>query len=112
VWSSSFGGQEGNHSLNNAKLLNEMEGKTDRGARFRCTMVLAREGLEVANFSGTVEGRIIEAPRGEHGFGYDPLFIPDGYDESFAELGNKVKNSLSHRSRALMEVIDFLDHQE
>lgn len=110
VGSSSFGGQEGNHSLNNARLLVEMTGQTARRARFRCTMVLARDGLEQAHFSGTVEGRIIEEARGEHGFGYDPLFIPDDYEKTFAELGEDVKNTLSHRARALAKVTGFLDH--
>ncbi len=109
VWSSSFGGDEGNHVLNNSRLLAEMEGKTDRRARFRCTMVLAKDGLAQADFSGTVEGRIIEAPRGTHGFGYDPLFIPDGYEQTFSELGDAVKNTLSHRSRALTRVMGYLD---
>lgn len=110
VWSSSFGGREGNHSLNNARLLAEMEGKPERRARFRCTMVLAREGLEQANFSGSVEGRIIDVLRGARGFGYDPLFIPDGFEQTFAELGEEVKNTLSHRSRALTKAINFLEH--
>jgi XTP/dITP diphosphohydrolase len=110
VGSSSFGGQEGNHALNNARLLVEMAGQTARRARFRCTMVLARDGLEQAHFSGTVEGRIIEEARGEHGFGYDPLFIPDDYEKTFAELGENVKNTLSHRARALAKVTGFLDH--
>ena len=109
VWSSSFGGEEGNHAKNNARLLVEMAGKGDRNARFRCTMVLAKDGVEQANFSGTVEGRIIEALRGERGFGYDPMFIPVGYEQTFAELGDAVKNTLSHRSRALAKVIDFLN---
>jgi XTP/dITP diphosphohydrolase len=112
VWSSSFGGDEGNHARNNERLIAEMAGKTDRRARFRCTMVLAREGLEQANFSGTVEGRIIEAPRGAAGFGYDPLFIPDGYEQTFSELGEDVKNTLSHRSRALAQVIGYLEHSK
>ena len=110
VWSSSYGGDEGNHARNNERLLREMEGKSDRRARFRCTMVLAREGLAEADFSGTVEGRIIDAPRGGAGFGYDPLFIPEGHELTFAELGEGVKNSLSHRARALAKVIDFLKH--
>lgn len=110
VGSSSYGGQEGNHALNNARLLVEMNGQTARCARFRCTMVLARDGLEQAHYSGTVEGRIIEEPRGGHGFGYDPLFIPDDYEKTFAELGEDVKNTLSHRARALARVIGFLDH--
>ncbi len=109
VWSSSFGGEEGNHPRNNACLLEEMAGKSQRRARFRCTMVLARDGREVAYFSATVEGRILEAPRGGHGFGYDPLFVPDGHEATFAELGEDVKNTLSHRSRALAQVIEFLE---
>lgn len=109
VWSSSFGGQEGNHALNNTRLLAMMTGKTERRARFRCTLVIARDGHELANFTGTVEGRITDAPRGQHGFGYDPLFIPEGHEKTFAELGENVKNTLSHRSRALTQVIAYLD---
>lgn len=110
VGSSSFGGEEGNHSRNNARLLDEMKDKTERRARFCCTMVLAWNGHERAHFMGTVEGRIIEAPRGGQGFGYDPLFIPEGCEKTFAELGDDVKNTLSHRARALAMARDFLDH--
>ncbi len=109
VWSSSYGGEEGNHGKNNSRLLQEMAGKPDRSARFRCTMVLARDGREVAHFSGCVEGRLVEALHGSGGFGYDPLFIPAGHDATFAELGEVVKNSLSHRSRALEQVVAYLD---
>lgn len=108
VWSSSYGGVEGDHARNNARLLREMAGMADRRARFRCTMVLARDGSEVAHFSGTVEGRILEAPEGGGGFGYDPLFAPEGHDASFASLGAEVKNQLSHRGRALAQVVDYL----
>lgn len=108
VWSSSFGGEEGNHAKNNARLIEEMAGKTERRARFQCTMVLARDGRARADFRGTVEGRIVDAPRGEHGFGYDPLFIPDGYEETFSQLGDGVKGRLSHRSRALAKAVEFL----
>jgi XTP/dITP diphosphohydrolase len=108
VWSSSFGGEEGNHAKNNARLMTEMAGKTDRTARFRCTMVLADNGNVLADFSGTVEGRILESPYGAGGFGYDPLFAPEGHDRSFAELGPEVKNALSHRGRALTKVIEWL----
>ena len=111
VWSSSYGGQEGNDTLNNLCLLVEMAGSAERRARFRCTMVLARDGHEQAHFSEVVAGRIIEQPRGTHGFGYDPLFIPEGYEQTFAELGEEVKNTLSHRSRALARVIDYLHGQ-
>ncbi len=108
VWSSSFGGEEGNHSKNNARLLSEMAGKMDRTARFRCTMVLARDGAEQANFTGNVQGRLVDALHGSGGFGYDPLFIPDGHAQTFAELGDEIKNQLSHRARALEQVIKFL----
>jgi XTP/dITP diphosphohydrolase len=111
VWSSSYGGEEGKHAKNNARLVTELAGKTDRSARFRCTMVLARDGEILADFSGTVEGRILEAPYGAGGFGYDPLFAPEGHDRSFAELGPEVKNALSHRGRALAEVVGWLESQ-
>jgi XTP/dITP diphosphohydrolase len=109
VWSSSYGGEEGNHPRNNARLLTEMAGKTDRSARFRCTMVLAEGGRALADFSGTVEGRILEEPYGAGGFGYDPLFAPEGHTRTFAELGPEVKNALSHRGRALAKVVAWLE---
>ena len=109
VWSSSFGGEEGNHPKNNERLMREMAGRTERTARFRCTMVLAEGGRTLANFSGTVEGRIVDDLRGTGGFGYDPLFVPDGYDATFAELGHDVKNQLSHRARALAQVAEWLE---
>lgn len=112
VWSSSYGGEEGNHAKNNARLILEMEGKEDRRARFRCTMVLACDGAELANFSGTVEGRLVESLQGSGGFGYDPLFVPEGHQHSFAELGDTIKNTLSHRARALAGVIAFLAGNE
>ncbi len=109
VWSSSYGGEEGNHLKNNARLMAEMADKAERAARFRCTMVLAEGGRVLADFNGTVEGRILEAPYGAGGFGYDPLFAPEGHDQSFAELGAVVKNALSHRGRALAQVVAWLE---
>lgn len=108
VWSSSFGGEEGNHARNNARLLREMAGVVARGARFRCTMVLARGGQVVADFSGVVEGEIAAEPSGSGGFGYDPLFIPEGHERTFGALGEEVKNRLSHRARALEGVVAWL----
>jgi XTP/dITP diphosphohydrolase len=108
VWSSSYGGEEGNHAKNNARLLAAMAGKPDRSARFRCTMVLARDGTEIAHFSGTIDGRLVEEMSGSGGFGYDPLFVPDGEERTFGELGEEVKNSMSHRARALTAVVDYL----
>ena len=108
VYSSRYAGEEGNDPLNNAKLLREMAGVENRVARFRCVMVLAQNGTSLADFSGAVEGRILEEGQGEGGFGYDPLFAPEGYDQSFAELGENVKNGMSHRSRALEGVARWL----
>ncbi len=111
VWSSSYGGEEGNHALNNERLMREMRGVEDRRARFRCTMVLARGGREEHHVSGLVEGRLIDELRGQEGFGYDPLFIPEGHERTFAELGLEEKGRLSHRSRALSQVVAYLASQ-
>lgn len=108
VYSSRYAGEEGNDALNNEKLLRELEGVSPRTARFRCVMVLARRGEVLADFSGSVEGEILREPFGAGGFGYDPLFCPEGYHESFAELGEEVKNSLSHRANALEQVAKWL----
>ncbi len=108
VWSSSFGGEEGNHARNNARLLAEMRDQPVRTARFRCTLVLARAGGVAADFSGVVEGSIAPAASGAGGFGYDPLFVPAGHDRTFAELGETVKNTLSHRARALALAVAWL----
>ena len=108
VYSSRYAGEDGNDALNNEKLLRELEGREDRTARFRCVMVLARAGEVLADFSGSVEGGILAARQGEGGFGYDPLFAPEGYEASFAELGEEVKNGMSHRARALDGVVNWL----
>lgn len=109
VWSSSYGGEEGNNQKNNARLMQEMADQTERSGRFVCTMVIAKDGKERANFTGTVEGSIIGELRGSAGFGYDPLFVPTGYDLTFSELGDEVKNTLSHRARALAQITEWLD---
>lgn len=109
VFSSRYGGEDGNDALNNAKLLRELGEEANRRARFRCVIVLARGGESLADFSGAVEGWILKAAQeGEGGFGYDPLFVPDGHEESFARLGEDVKNTMSHRSRALDGVRGWL----
>ena len=108
VYSSRYAGEGGNDAANNEKLLTALYGKEDRVARFRCVMVLAQKGKRLAYFDGAVEGRIITGKQGEGGFGYDPLFIPEGYDETFAELGEKVKNTMSHRARAMQKVMEWL----
>ncbi len=108
VYSSRYAGEDGNDDLNNKKLLQELEGQEDRGARFRCVLVLAQKGEVLADFSGAVEGRILTKRSGEGGFGYDPLFAPEGSCESFAELGEDVKNSMSHRAEALNKMNSWI----
>ena len=103
VWSARFSGVGATDASNRAHLLKKLKGVRgrERSARFRCVIVLAREGRKLAAFSGSVEGVIINQEKGEGGFGYDSLFVPDGYCETFAQLGPEVKNILSHRAKAL-----------
>ena len=111
VYSARYAGEEGNDALNNAKLLRELSKKgagVNREARFRCVICVAKNGKILADFSGAVEGRILESESGLGGFGYDPLFVPEGYEKSFAELGEEVKNGMSHRARALAGVAEWL----
>jgi XTP/dITP diphosphohydrolase len=112
VRSARYAAEGGDDHANNAKLMREMQGKEDRKARFRCAMVLARDGEVLGEFDGAVEGYIIGEPRGAEGFGYDPFFVPDGFDKTFAELGAEVKNGLSHRARALEGVIAWLKEND
>lgn len=95
---------------NTTKLLGELEKKSDRKARFRTVIALVYKG-ELQFFDGRVEGTITTSRRGTQGFGYDPVFQPDGYEETFAELGVEVKNRISHRARAVAKLVDFLGHQ-
>ena len=88
-------------------LLEKLANEENRKACFRTSVALIYEG-ETHFFDGTVEGRIIREKRGTGGFGYVPLFIPDGYDKTFAELGTEVKNGISHRARAVAQLAEFL----
>jgi len=101
VYSARYAGEPADYAANNRKLLAELDGVDDRAARFRCVIALAHPGIETQTVEGRCEGRIGFSPRGDNGFGYDPLFIPDGYDSTFAELDAEVKNSISHRAMAL-----------
>jgi XTP/dITP diphosphohydrolase len=106
VYSARYAGETASDSENNALLLKNLEEVPEqkRRARFRCVIVLARTGRKLAVFSGVVEGVIASSPRGGEGFGYDPLFIPDGFSETFGELPVATKNRLSHRARALNQL--------
>jgi len=103
VRSARYAGESAADADNNALLLKNLADvpTEHRTARFECIMVLALGGKVEAVFRGVVEGRILESPSGVGGFGYDPLFLPEGYSESFAALGGEIKNRISHRARAL-----------
>lgn len=88
-------------------LLEKLAGEENRKACFRTCIALIYEG-EAHFFDGVVEGHIITEKRGDGGFGYDPLFVPDGYEKTFAEMGNEVKNNISHRAKAVEKLAEFL----
>ena len=104
VHSARYAGEPCNTPANNALLLKNLEGKTDRRARFTCCCALVDPSGEEMVVHGHCPGRIAEKASGSEGFGYDPLFIPDGYDKSFADLSAEEKNAISHRGRALEKV--------
>lgn len=91
-------------------LLKEINdsGSKNRKAHFSCCLALAYPNQKTRIFEGRVNGVIAEKPQGKNGFGYDPIFIPEGYDKTFAELGDEIKNKISHRSRALEKLIEAL----
>ena len=101
-------------AANRAKALRELAGKENRGAQFRTVITLIKptqalpEGKEIIQVEGVVRGRIATEEYGEGGFGYDPLFIPEGYDKTFGELPAEIKNNISHRARALEELVKIL----
>lgn len=109
VYSARFAGKECDDSKNNEKLLKLLNGLSgeDRKAKFVSVITLVYPGGETLVARGECPGRIIEAPTGENGFGYDPIFVPDGYDKSFGQLSEEEKNEISHRAKAL-EVLERL----
>lgn len=111
VYSARFAGKNATYSGNNKKVLELLKGvpAEKRKARFRCLIAVADRGKIVGVAEGRVAGRIISGPRGRAGFGYDPIFIPDGYKKTFAQLGIKRKNRISHRSKALIEARQIIE---
>jgi XTP/dITP diphosphohydrolase len=112
VFSARYGGIPSSTEKNNAKLLQELERvgaatPQQRAARFRCVLVLARDGSVIGSFEGKCEGTIALGPKGAGGFGYDPLFIPQGYARTFGQLTEKTKLTLSHRGLALKEFVQW-----
>jgi len=108
VYSARYAGPARDSRANLEKLLREMEGAKDRRARFRTVIALILNN-EIHRFEGIVNGHIAESASGNGGFGYDPVFIPEGFDRSFAELGDELKSRISHRARAMKKMISFLN---
>ncbi len=108
VYSARYAGGEGHDSqANMVKLLHELEGKENRKAQFRTAISLILDGKEYL-FEGVIKGEIIKEKHGDSGFGYDPIFKPEGYNKTFAELGNEIKNKISHRALAVQKLYEFL----
>jgi len=111
VYSARYAGPAHDSRANVEKLLRELSGKTDRKAHFRTVIALIWNGNEYL-FEGIVKGHITESPRGASGFGYDPVFMPDGRQETFAEMSEQAKNAISHRAKAVHKLADFLSTTE
>ena len=118
VYSARYAGGDGHDSeANMTKLLAELGENNNRNARFRTVIALIimkdnGQQATVEQFEGIVNGTIIRERRGGEGFGYDPIFQPEGYNETFAELGNDIKNIISHRARAVAKLADYLSKTE
>ncbi|WP_184543898.1 non-canonical purine NTP diphosphatase [Mucilaginibacter sp. FT3.2] len=109
VYSARYAGEHGNHAANIKKVLDNLKDAPNRKARFRTVISLIWNGEEHF-FDGTVEGTIRTAPSGTDGFGYDPIFEPDGYNVTFAEMSMGEKNSISHRAKAMEQLLAFLSN--
>ena len=107
VYSARYAGEHCSYQDNVNKMLNAMKGCENRKAAFRTVIALNLNG-ETYYFEGRCDGQITREQRGSEGFGYDPIFQPDGYEQTFAELGSEVKNSISHRGRATRKLMEFL----
>jgi len=108
VYSARYAGEGASNEQRIAKLLKNLEGAENRKARFVSVISIAYRGEIVGSFRGEVEGAIIKEPKGAHGFGYDPVFVPDGYDKTFAELGAEIKDKISHRAKAMAKAVEFI----
>jgi XTP/dITP diphosphohydrolase len=102
IYSARYAGEPANDVANIGKLLRELRNIEKRSARFRCVIALARAGKMLGTFDGVIEGTIVDLPRGKHGFGYDPIFRPTGFNETFGEMTSDRKNQISHRAKAIM----------
>lgn len=111
VYSARYAGEHVSYADNNVLLLKNLAGCENRKARFRTVIALIVDGKEYL-FEGRVEGTIATEPHGEGGFGYDPLFVPEGSQLTFAEMSSEAKNKISHRGRAVAKLVAFLHGKE
>ncbi|WP_026461623.1 non-canonical purine NTP diphosphatase [Adhaeribacter aquaticus] len=111
VYSARYAGPARNNRSNMELLLKNLEGKSDRSAQFRTSITLILNG-QVEQFDGIVTGKITEAPAGDKGFGYDPIFTPEGHEQTFAQMSSEAKNRISHRGRAMEQLVNYLKSQK
>lgn len=111
VYSARYAGEQKDSKLNMLLLLKNMNGQTNRNARFRTIIAYIDENAQEHIFEGEIKGKIIENMAGENGFGYDPIFVPEGYEETFAELSSEVKNTISHRARAMEKFLSYINNK-
>ena len=109
IFSARYAGEGATDAENRVKLLKNLEGAENRAGRFRCVLALAQNGEIRETFAGVIEGTIIDHEAGEGGFGYDPIFIPEGHNQTFGLLLSEVKNGISHRARALQKLLVYLE---
>lgn len=107
VYSARYAGEHGNHAKNMDKLLIALEGKENRQAQFRTVVTFMENGKPV-QFEGIVKGQITLEKTGDRGFGYDPVFMPDGFDKTFAQMTSAEKNPISHRGKAIKDLFEYL----
>ena len=109
VYSARYAGEQKDSKLNMLLLLKNMTGKENRNARFRTIIAYIDENAQEHIFEGEIRGKIIENMAGENGFGYDPIFVPEGYDKTFAQLSSETKNKISHRARAMEKFLSYIN---
>jgi XTP/dITP diphosphohydrolase len=109
IFSARYAGEKAIDRHNVEKLLRELQSATERSAQFRCVIALAKNGKLMTTVEGDVAGAITKSPRGESGFGYDPIFIPEGFEATFAELPSEAKNAISHRANAASELVRYFN---
>jgi XTP/dITP diphosphohydrolase len=109
VMSARYAGESKNADMNMDKILAEMKGMSNRKARFKTVISLVIDGKEI-QFKGIINGTVLTEKQGQKGFGYDPIFLPDGYNKSFAEMELSEKNRISHRALAVNKLVEYLQH--